>query len=395
MTLNLTVNNAAPRTLTIVNRAPTPGYVVTGAASGNGTYSPPFDPFITITGTLGGTNTINLGGLTGASGVPGVTVNGATVPTVIYNVTGSESVNFNTLLTASPTTPISIPTAETKTNLTSFGTITVSGTTYTVWRLRNGTSGPKTSTLTPVGGASTTYILPANSDTFVTSSFIPNSANTHILDVTGVDSLTKASSNTNFSYDFGGNDSLVGGNLNDTLRGGSGNDTLIGGGGIDSLNGGSGNDSLDGGLGNDSLDGGTGNDTLIGGAGGDFLTGGAGNDTYLYNSLSESTLANRDRITGFNSGGDLDKIDAPSSVTPTTITASSGNAISISAADIGAVLTSGVFTANSALAFTVTGQSGTFIALNDGTAGYNSTNDSIIQLIGFTGLSVASPVTVI
>jgi Ca2+-binding RTX toxin-like protein len=424
MTLNLTVNSSN-RFLTITNRTPTPGYVVAGAATGNGTYSPPIDPYIVINGTSGGFNQINLSGLSGASGVPGVTVNGTAVPSVQYSITGSESVALQNLLTANVTAPISVVTTATDVNLTSAGRITVLGTTYSVWRLRNGTNTAKTSTLTPYGGTGTSYTLAANSDTYVTSA----SLGTHILNVTGVGSYTKAADvTTSFAYDFGGNDSLTGGNLNDTLNGGSGNDTLSGGTGNDNLNGGNGldylyggagldtlsggagndflygeadndnltggadNDYLDGGLGNDTLNGGTENDTLVGGALADTLTGGTGSDTFLYSSLSESTVNARDVITDFNTGGILDKIDAPSSVTSQVITASSGNATSL--ATIGAVLTAAVFTANSARAFTVQNLNGTFLALNDGVAGFDSATDSVIQLTGFT-LSAASPITVI
>ncbi len=46
--------------------------------------------------------------------------------------------------------------------------------------------------------------------------------------------------------------------------------------------------------------------------------------------------------------------------------------------------THGVFTPNSARAFRVTGQTGTFIALNDGVAGFNASTDSILHLSSYT-----------
>lgn len=104
-----------------------------------------------------------------------------------------------------------------------------------------------------------------------------------------------------------GKDILIGAGGNDTLRGGDGNDTLRGG---------VGNDTLNGGAGNDNLFGDAGNDKLIGNAGADRLSGGAGADTFIFHSLSDSTVAaaGRDRVLDFSSAEgdrvDLSRIDA-------------------------------------------------------------------------------------
>lgn len=92
--------------------------------------------------------------------------------------------------------------------------------------------------------------------------------------------------------------------------------------------------------------------------------------------------------------GNQDQIDAPSTVTAITLTASSGTAASLTPAAIQAVLTAGVFTANSARAFRVSFQSGTFIAFNDGTAGFDAGTDSILHLQDYF-IDSASPVTII
>ena len=76
------------------------------------------------------------------------------------------------------------------------------------------------------------------------------------------------------------------------------------------------------------------------------------------------------------------------------MTASSGNATSLTATAIQAVLTNGVFTANSARAFTVTGQTGTFLALNNGTAGFNASTDSLIHLTSYA-ISATNTVTMV
>ena len=249
-----------------------------------------------------------------------------------------------------------------------------------------------------------------------------------------------------------GNDTLNGGAGNDSMNGGDGNDSLDGGLGIDTMNGGngsdtyivdnvgdvvaenfndalggvdtvlssvnhtlgfglenltltgsaningtgngnnnvltgnSGNNTLSGGDGNDTLIGGAGNDSLVGGNGKDILTGGSGSDKFTYTALSQSLLANYDVITDYSSG---DQIDAASSIVAATLTTSVGNAASLSAAAISTVLTSGVFTANSANAFTVTGLAGTFIAFNDAVAGFNSANDSLLFLQNYTLGSVS------
>lgn len=71
---------------------------------------------------------------------------------------------------------------------------------------------------------------------------------------------------------FGGNDTIVGSEMQDTIYGGAGNDVIVGG---------LGDDSLRGGIGNDILKGGAGNDVLNGDAGIDTLRGGLGDDIYF------------------------------------------------------------------------------------------------------------------
>ena len=86
----------------------------------------------------------------------------------------------------------------------------------------------------------------------------------------------------------------------------------------DSLTGNGGANRLDGGGGNDVLIGGDGNDTLIGGAGIDSLTGGVGADRFVFNLLSDSTNAVRDKVIDFRriEGDkiDLSAIDSRSGV---------------------------------------------------------------------------------
>jgi hypothetical protein len=171
--------------------------------------------------------------------------------------------------------------------------------------------------------------------------------------------------------------------------GNSGNNVLTGNNGNNVLSGGGGNDTLNGGGGNDTLIGGTGNDILTGGSGKDTLTGGTGTDRFVFTSLADSLLAGYDVISDYTIG---EQIDAPPTVAAVVLNTSSGIAASLAAANISSAL--GVFAANTAKAFTVTGQSGTFLAFNDATAAFNAATDSIVQLSGYN-ISAANTVTIV
>jgi len=115
------------------------------------------------------------------------------------------------------------------------------------------------------------------------------------------------------AYDAqGGDDVVVGGDLDDEIFGNTGNDTLSGGAGADVLFGGEGNDllwgeggsdTLYGGAGDDRLEGHAGADVLNGGTGVDFFTGKGGNDRFQFDlsAIGESGIGagNRDVITDF------------------------------------------------------------------------------------------------
>ena len=171
--------------------------------------------------------------------------------------------------------------------------------------------------------------------------------------------------------------------------GNSGNNVLTGNTGNNILIGRTGNDTLIGGTGNDTLIGGTGNDILTGGSGKDTLTGGTGTDRFVFTSLADSLLAGYDVISDYTIG---EQIDAPPTVAAVVLNTSSGIAASLAAANISSAL--GVFAANTAKAFTVTGQSGTFLAFNDATAAFNAATDSIVQLSGYN-ISAANTVTIV
>ncbi|MBV1691089.1 VCBS domain-containing protein [Novosphingobium sp. G106] len=141
-----------------------------------------------------------------------------------------------------------------------------------------------------------------------------------------------------FTIITGGN-----GNSNDTLNGTTtGDDVLYSNDNNQSemLFGLGGNDTLFGMAGNDQLFGGDGNDVLNGGGGIDALTGGTGADRFVFNAITDSTVANPDTILDFQEGVageliDLSAIDARTTVAgdqaflgvanSTTVTANSIN----------------------------------------------------------------------
>jgi Ca2+-binding RTX toxin-like protein len=140
-------------------------------------------------------------------------------------------------------------------------------------------------------------------------------------------------------------------------------------------------DSLTGDAGNNILYGSAGNDTLTGGAGVDVLYGGIGSDRFIINSLSESLVSSRDQIRDLEIG--TDEIQGPTTLTASQI-AELGTATGLSQSALQAVLTAGSFGANLGATFnTTTGR--TYLALNDGVAGYLATTDAIIDITGFTG----------
>ncbi|WP_013321018.1 putative Ig domain-containing protein [Gloeothece verrucosa] len=180
------------------------------------------------------------------------------------------------------------------------------------------------------------------------------------------------------------NNTLTGNNGANILSGQSGNDSLNGGSGDDTLQGQQGNDTLTGGVGNDVLEGGESDDRLAGGAGSDLLTGGNGINTFVINPLTDSLLANFDRISDLKIG--VDKIDGPTAVSAALLV-ELGEVTDLSAEAIASVLNPTNFLANRAATFTI-GQAQatrTFVALNNNTAGFIASADAVIEITGYTG----------
>lgn len=151
------------------------------------------------------------------------------------------------------------------------------------------------------------------------------------------------------------------------------------------VSGGAGNDALQGGDGDDRLAGDEGQDWLFGGGGADQLTGGSGADVFVYRSVSESTAAQRDTITDFQSGSDRIDISAIGA-TDFTLTASGGNTIlrATTASGTLEVLVSGAVSSsdivNQPASATLTGTSGNDLLMavvNGSTLSAGAGNDAL------------------
>lgn len=245
--------------------------------------------------------------------------------TYISAPTGSNTnytVNASTIMTLSDfwglspvntDLAVSIPTAVTGRNLTALGQFTNFSSSFSTWRLRNGSGQSDVASANLTGYKSTppfsqNYFLPGGTDTFVASAFL----GTHILDFGGGQRFTKAENTAPSSDDIAmignmysfvlrgadGGDTLTGSLMADTLFGFDGDDSLTGSAGADSLDGGAGADTLIGGTGGDTLIGGDGNDRLTGGTGTNTLDGGNGADTFVFNNQGNQTVSQF--ITGDN-----------------------------------------------------------------------------------------------
>jgi serralysin len=277
-----------------------------------------------------------------------------------------------------------------------------------------------------LGGTAT--VTTTITDTLSASTTTSLAANVENLTLTGTTAINGTGNiGNNVLTGNSANNALTGDTGNDTLNSGVGDDTLFGGDGNDRLDGEDGNDYVDGGVGNDSLYGGKGNDyiydagyglgnnllygndgddTLIAGSGNDILnggvgidtlTGGTGTDTFVFQ-FGQSLVSGSDRITDFAIG--IDKIDLLTQGglainAPTAFT----RAVDSSAANLTTVVNNvftdanGAITGNQALAIngaalvkvTTTGIAGTYLVVNDGTAGFQANNDLLVNITGFTG----------
>lgn len=225
-------------------------------------------------------------------------------------------------------------------------------------------------------------------------------------------------------------DVLIGSNANESFLGGFGDDIINGGGGIDTVEygfvgsrvvvdldsgfatGGAGtdfisnvenikgsifDDILTGNFGANVINGDNGNDILSGGAGADTLTGGQGTDLFAFQ-FGQSTVSASDRITDFTIGTDaigLFSSDGSTVITPSSFTRAADKTATTLLNLVNQVFTdaNGAVAGNQALGVngaalvkvTSGAIAGTYLAVNDSTAGFQANSDLLVNLTGLTG----------
>ncbi|MCZ8066945.1 MAG: VWA domain-containing protein, partial [Microcystis sp. LE17-20D] len=152
-----------------------------------------------------------------------------------------------------------------------------------------------------------------------------------------------------------------------------------------------------GNAGNNNITGNSGNNQINGGAGIDTLTGGLGADTFIFQ-FGQSTRSTTDRITDFAINSDkIDLLTQAGNATnaPSSFSRAANSTVTTLQNLINQVFTdaNGAITGNqglgvnsAALVQVTTGAiAGTYLVINDSTAGFQSSNDLLINITGFTG----------
>jgi len=123
---------------------------------------------------------------------------------------------------------------------------------------------------------------------------------------------------------------------------------------------------------------------LKSGSGADLLTGLGGADVFQVMSRSASLLASPDRITDFAIG--IDSLDGPTSVAAAQV-ANLGAVTSLNEAGVAGLLTGSTFLAQQAATFSfgVGPTARTFVAFNDGVAGFQAATDGVLEITGYSG----------
>ncbi|ODV40076.1 Calx-beta domain-containing protein [Microcystis aeruginosa] len=152
-----------------------------------------------------------------------------------------------------------------------------------------------------------------------------------------------------------------------------------------------------GNAGNNNITGNSGNNQINGRAGIDTLTGGLGADTFIFQ-FGQSTISTRDRITDFAINSDkIDLLTQAGNATsaPSNFSRAANSTVTTLQNLINQVFTdaNGAITGNqglgvnsAALVQVTTGAiAGTYLVINDSAAGFQSSNDLLINITGFTG----------
>ncbi|EPF19029.1 Calx-beta domain-containing protein [Microcystis aeruginosa] len=152
-----------------------------------------------------------------------------------------------------------------------------------------------------------------------------------------------------------------------------------------------------GNAGNNNITGNSGNNQINGRAGIDTLTGGLGADTFVFQ-FGQSTISTSDRITDFAINSDkIDLLTQAGNATsaPSNFSRAANSTVTTLQNLINQVFTdaNGAITGNqglgvnsAALVQVTTGAiAGTYLVINDSTAAFQSSNDLLINITGFTG----------
>ncbi|CCI06211.1 Hemolysin-type calcium-binding region protein (fragment) [Microcystis aeruginosa PCC 7941] len=152
-----------------------------------------------------------------------------------------------------------------------------------------------------------------------------------------------------------------------------------------------------GNAGNNNITGNNGINQINGGAGIDTLTGGLGADTFIFQ-FGQSTISTSDHITDFTINSDkIDLLTQGGNATsaPSNFSRAANSTVTTLQNLINQVFTdaNGAITGNQELAVnsaalvqvTTGAIAGTYLVINDSAAGFQSSNDLLINITGFTG----------
>jgi hypothetical protein len=152
-----------------------------------------------------------------------------------------------------------------------------------------------------------------------------------------------------------------------------------------------------GNAGNNKITGNSGNNQINGRAGIDTLTGGLGADTFIFQ-FGQSTISTSDRITDFAINSDkIDLLTQGGTATsaPSSFSRAANSTVTTLQNLVNQVFTdaNGATTGNQELAVnsaalvqvTTGAIAGTYLVINDSTDGFQSSNDLLINITGFTG----------
>ncbi|QHU99091.1 calcium-binding protein [Synechocystis sp. CACIAM 05] len=215
-------------------------------------------------------------------------------------------------------------------------------------------------------------------------------------------------------YGDDGDDVIYGNNSPDLIYGGKGNDIIYGDNapdliygdeGDDTIFGNTAKDTIYGGSGKDIINGGNGEDLISGGADKDILTGDSGGDVFDYKTLTDSrlglswfnvNLSKVDVITDFIIGQDRFLVQQvpTNGFLPGVLQLNVNSILGLGATILG-LATLGSFDAAQINVGSGPGAR-TFVAINNGSVGFNPNTDAFVELTNFTGsLSVSDFTTTV